>query len=272
MQLLLSRIQFTLWLLLFISCQTIAQESAAENVVESSTESVAERVGDIGAQAIRLQVAEPFIELHTGPGRGFPIFHIVERHDWVEILKRRTDWFRIRTRDGKHGWAFIDKLEQTFALPGRKARFSRIQHEDFQKRKYEFGVSVGEFEGASLLTDYSGYKFSKNLLVEVSVSQASGTFTNTVFLNGNLVSSPFPEWKVSPFFTLGAGLIKTKAKKTALVVSELDETTINMGFGVNWYLTRRFVFRADVREYIGFLGQDFNGEFIEWKLGFSFFF
>ena len=67
-------------------------------------------------------------------------------------------------------------------------------------------------------------------------------------------------------------MLESDAKNNALVVDELNETTVNAGVGVKWYLTRRFVFRADLREYVGFLGQDFNGEFVSWKVGFSFFF
>lgn len=263
MQLLLYRVWKALWLILLIACQAISTGHAAENVASDSEDDV---------QSVRLQVAEPYIELRTGPGRGFPIFHIVERHDWIDILKRRTDWFRIRTRDGKEGFAYIDQLEQTFALPGRKARFARIQLEDFQQRTYEFGVGAGDFDGAALMSLFFGFNFSKNLSAEVTFSQASGTLTNTILLDGSLVSSPFPDWEVSPFFILGVGLIDSEAKNNALVADEISETTVNAGFGVKWYLTRRFVFRADVREVVGFLGQDFNGEFVEWKAGFSFFF
>ncbi|HHH47424.1 MAG TPA: hypothetical protein ENK51_00830, partial [Gammaproteobacteria bacterium] len=39
-----------------------------------------------------LQVAEPFIELHTGPGVGYPVFHVVDRAGFIEVLKRKTDW------------------------------------------------------------------------------------------------------------------------------------------------------------------------------------
>lgn len=268
MQLLLYRVRIILWLTLLIFCQILAVANAAENISERAVE----ESEDSDEQSVRLQVAEPYIELRTGPGRGFPIFHIAERHDWIEILKRRTDWFRIRTRDGKEGFAYIDQLEETFALPGKKARFARIKIEDYQQSTYEFGVSAGDFDGAALMSLFAGYKFTKNLSAELSVSQASGTLTNTILLDANLVSSPFPDWDVSPFFTLGVGLLQSDAKNNALVVDELDETTVNAGFGVKWYLTRRFVFRADLREYIGFLGQDFNGEFVEWKVGFSFFF
>jgi len=91
-------------------------------------------------------------------------------------------------------------------------------------------------------------------------------------MDASIVSSPFPEWGVSPFFSIGAGTINSKAKSTAIVTDEINETTVNAGIGVKWYLTRRFVFRADVKEYVAFLGEDYNGEFVEWKLGFSFFY
>jgi len=265
MQLLLYRVRFALRLTLFLCCQLFAVVNAAEQASDSPGE-------ESDAETVRLEVAEPFIELHTGPGRGFPIFHIVERHDWIEILKRRTDWFRIRTREGKEGWAYITQLEQTFALPGKKARFARIQLEDFQQRTFEFGVAAGDFQNAPVMTIFGGYKFQKNLSLELSYSQVSGSSTNTTLLDASLISSPFPDWQFSPFFLMGVGLIDTEAKNNALVVDELHETTVSVGFGVKWYLTRRFVFRADVREYTGFLGQDFNGEFVETKLGFSFFF
>ena len=221
---------------------------------------------------LRLQVSEPFIELRTGPGRGFPIFHIVERHDWIDVLKRRTDWFRIRTRDNKEGWAYIDQLEQTLSLPGKQTKFAAANMTDFTTRNFEFGVSGGLFETASLMSVYVGYNLSKNLMAEATASQVIGSYTNTILLDASLVSAPFPDWKISPFFTIGAGKFNSTAKSNAINTQTIDQSTAFAGIGVRWYLTRRFVLRADVREYTAFLGEDYNGEFREWKAGFSFFY
>ena len=61
-----------------------------------------------GAQAEeqyrRVTVAEPYLEMHTGPGRGYPVFNVVERGDEVELLKRRTEWFKVRDARGREGW------------------------------------------------------------------------------------------------------------------------------------------------------------------------
>lgn len=221
---------------------------------------------------LRLQVAEPYVELHTGPGRGFPVYHVIGRHDWIEIIKRRTDWFRVRAKDNKEGWVFIDQIELTLATPGQQTKFAIIQQQDFAQRRFESGVLVGDFEGASLITLYSGYHFTKNLSVELGISQASATFTNSILVNLNLVSKPFPAWRVSPFFTLGMGHLKNKPRATFLLADETSDVTANAGIGAQAYLTRRFVFRGDVKQYISFTSDEDNGEFLEWKFGFSFFF
>src|SRR5436190_924218 len=52
----------------------------------------------------KILIADPYIELHTGPGRGFPIFYVAERGQEVEIVKRRTDWFMVRTSRDIEGW------------------------------------------------------------------------------------------------------------------------------------------------------------------------
>ncbi|WP_455207178.1 hypothetical protein [Kaarinaea lacus] len=221
---------------------------------------------------IRLQVVEPYIELHTGPGRGFPVFHVVERHDWIDIIKRRTDWFRVKTQDGKEGWAYIEQMELTLALPGKRTEFAQVKQEDFLQRKYEFGAMAGDFEGAALMTVYAGLNMSRNLSAELELSQASGTFSNSLMLSANILSNPFPHWRVSPFFSLGGGVLRNEPKGTFVKSEATDDAIASVGFGFRAYLTRRFVFRAEVKEVVAFIDEKNNGEFIEWKLGFSFFF
>jgi uncharacterized protein YraI len=43
----------------------------------------------------KVAVADPYLEMHTGPGRGYPIFHVVDRGEQVEIIMQRTE-------DGAH--------------------------------------------------------------------------------------------------------------------------------------------------------------------------
>ena len=52
------------------------------------------------AGAPRLVVSEPFVELHTGPGRGYPVFHVVRRGESALLLLAHTTWVKLRTGDG----------------------------------------------------------------------------------------------------------------------------------------------------------------------------
>ena len=85
----------------------------------------------------RVQVADPYIELHTAPGRGYPIFHVVERGQSVEILKRKTDWFKVRTPRGKEGWVDRAQIERTLTEGGAEKTFRDVLAEDFLSRRCE---------------------------------------------------------------------------------------------------------------------------------------
>ena len=41
-------------------------------------------------------VSDPYIELRTGPGRGFPIFYVAGQGDTITILKSKTDWYKVQ--------------------------------------------------------------------------------------------------------------------------------------------------------------------------------
>src|SRR4030095_6837419 len=66
------------------------------------------------AEPERLKLADPYLELHTGPGRGFPVFFVVQREDWVVVQLRYTDWYKVRTEGGKEGWVHRSQLVNTF--------------------------------------------------------------------------------------------------------------------------------------------------------------
>jgi hypothetical protein len=82
-----------------------------------------------------------------------------------------------------------------------------------------------------------------------------------------------PEWRLSPYFTLGTGLIYTDPKSTLVQVQERTDQIGYVGGGLQFYLTRRFMLRSEYRDNIIFTKRDENEEVHEWKyLGFAFFF
>ena len=219
-----------------------------------------------------VQVADPYIEMHTGPGRGFPIFHVVDRHEWVEIIKRKTDWFKVRTDRNKTGWVQRSQMERTLTEAGANKSFRDVLVSDYLKRRIEFGVSGGDFSGDPIITARLGYKFTDNILIEFSYGEVAGDFSSSDIYSLNLVSTPFPKWRVSPNFTIGYGRFENTPRATLVDAEDTDSDLANAGIGARFYLTERFFIRADYRHYIVLSNDDENDDFDEITGGVGFFF
>lgn len=220
----------------------------------------------------QVQIADPYIELHTGPGRGYPIYYVIERGERIDVLKRHTDWFKVRSADGHEGWVTREQLEQTLTLAGEPTNFHEPGIGDFSSRRWELGVMGGDFGGADVLNLYAGYALTENLSTEVSVSQALGLYSDSKMATINVLAQPFPTWRVSPFFTLGTGVIQTNPRMTLVQPEDRTDQVGLVGVGVRAWLTRRFVLRAEYKNYVVFTSRNDNEEIQEWKAGFSVFF
>ena len=217
-------------------------------------------------------VADPYLEMRTGPGRGYPIFHVVERGDLVEIIKRRTTWYEVRDANGKQGWVDREQLAQTLQPDGGKVSFERATIEDFTNAKWETGVLAGDFGGANIVSLYGSYSLNPNVSFELWGSQILGNFSNGWMGSVNVVHEAWPDWRVSPFFTLGAGYIHTEPKSTIVQSEDRTDQIGHVGAGFRVYVGRRFLLRAEYKSYAVFTSRDENEEVEEWKVGFAFFF
>ena len=217
-------------------------------------------------------VADPYLEMHTGPGRGYPIFHVVDRGETVEIIMRRTDWFLVRTDRGKEGWVDRDQMELTLEPDGSAVTFRRSTREDFTNARWEAGVLAGDFGGANIVSLYGSYSVNPHVALELWGSQILGNFSNGWTASVNVVHETWPDWRISPFFTLGAGYIHTEPKSTIIQGEDRSDQIGHAGAGFRIYATRRFLLRAEYKSYVVFTSRDDNEEVEEWKVGFAFFF
>lgn len=217
-------------------------------------------------------IEDPYIEMHTGPGRGYPIFFVAERGEQVGLLKRRTDWFKVETERGQEGWVHRDQLATTLNLDGTAFELPAYGLADHAERRWEVGALYGDFGGANVISTYGARNFTPNLSGEIWVSQALGRFSDSTIVTANIVHLMYPEWRASPYFTLGAGVIDTEPKATLVATVDRSDSLAHAGVGVRTYLTRRFVFRAEYKTHVVFTSRDDNQEVREWKAGFSFFF
>ncbi len=217
-------------------------------------------------------IADPYIELHTGPGRGYPIFHVADRGEQLTVSKRRTSWFKVLTQDGKKGWVNADQLTRTLDLDGEQTKIEMPGRGEYLERNTEVGFQLGDFDGANAISIYTAYLFSENLSAELWGTHLSGNFSSGWMTNINLVHQPYPNWPVSPYFTLGTGVVHIEPKATLVKAETRTDQEAHVGFGLRTYLSERFMLRAEYRSYVIFTKRNSNEEVNEWKAGFAFFF
>lgn len=221
---------------------------------------------------LQLFVTQPYLELHTGPGRGYPVFHVVPRDGSVDVLFRRTDWFKVRTEQGVEGWASQTDMQKTMLADGSPFKFDLGDRAGFTNHRYEMGIFAGQYGGATLVSGFMSVSFNSQLALEGALGQYLGKFSNGVTGDIGFAHVLAPEARWSPFVTLGLGLVRVQPKATLVQAADRTEQSAYVGGGIRYYLTRRFFLRAEYKAHWIFTKRNENEDADEWKLGFAFFY
>jgi hypothetical protein len=230
------------------------------------------RAADPAPTTERLQVADAFIELHTGPGRGYPVFHVAARHEFITVELRHTDWYRVRTEGGKAGWVHRSQLEATLTEAGGTKTFRDVLVGDYLHRKVELGAAWGRFKSEPMLKIWTSWRYAEGLGAELTVGQVQGTFSGTDFWHVNLTAEPWSDQRLSPYFGVGLGKLRNVPNTSLVQAVPVDAQLGNASVGLRWYLSDRFVARADWSLYSAFVADNRSIEYRAVTLGLSFFF
>jgi len=219
-----------------------------------------------------VQIADPYIELRTGPGRGYPIFFVAPRNEWVEIELRHTDWFRIRTEDDKVGWVSRQQLESTLTAAGGTKTFRDVLLDDYLTRRVQLGASWGHFKSEPMLKIWTNYRLSDTLSIEGTFGQVQGVFSGTNLWHLDLMIEPWSDKRLSPFFAVGLGKFKNFPNLSLIGATTTDAKLGAARIGARYYISERFVLSADYAFYTAFLNDQRSAEYRAWTAGLSFFF
>jgi len=222
--------------------------------------------------AERVQVTDPYVELRTGPGRGYPIFYVAERNEWIEIELRHTDWFRVRTAAGKVGWVFREQLATTLTGAGTHKTFREVVLDDYLKRRLEFGAAYGHFKSDPMLKAWVSYNLTDTLALELTGGQVQGDFSGTDLWHLDLLLEPWSDWRLAPFFGLGVGKLLNVPNASLVGATTTDAKTANAMFGMRFHVTERFVARIDYTMYTSFNSDSRTDQYRAVTAGLSFFF
>jgi hypothetical protein len=220
----------------------------------------------------QLFIAEAYLELHEGPGRGYAVTQVVPRGDAIDVLYRRTEWFRVRTQRGIEGWAHQREMLKTLLADGSVFTFDMGDRAGFTSHRWELGFMAGDYGGATLVSGFLSRSFNDQLAVELTGSQFLGNASNGYAAEIGLAHVFRPDWRLSPLLTLGTGMIWIVPKSTLVLPGDRADQTAYAGAGLRFYVKRRFFVRAEYRHHMVFTSRNENEEINEWKLGLAFFF
>ncbi len=250
----------------FLAVAVLAKKTPEEKQ-QIRDEKAAAKLAAEKEKLLQVFVSEPYLELATGPGRGYPVFHVVEREQSVDVLYRRTDWFKVRDEQGVEGWARARDMRRTKLADGTPFVFKLGDREGFTSHDWELGIGGGDYGGANLISAY-GALFAhrqhegRDLAVAVP-GQLRRTATRPRPASPTCCSPSGASRRSSA--SAPAWSIPSRAPPSFCPHDRTDQTAY-AGAGLRFYLTRRFFVRADYRWHTIFTSRDDNQELEEWKV------
>jgi opacity protein-like surface antigen len=221
--------------------------------------------------SVFLEVAEPYIEMHTGPGRGYPVFNVIEQGETIEVLKQKTNWYKVRSADNKTGWTKSAELAHTLKPSGVPVDLPEVNHGDYLKSSWRVGFNAGQVEGANTFSITAGYRPLSWIGTEIEWGKIFDNSVTSDYYGANLLLEPETDWTVAPFVTIGAGQFQFNNRQKVVVDDAGNSDYLSTGIGVNYYIGRNFVMRGEYRWYSVSTDDDRVG-LNSWRLGLNTFF
>lgn len=221
---------------------------------------------------LQLFVVQPYLELRTGAGRGYPVTQVVARDESVDVIKRKTDWYKVRTEHGIEGWASAKDMAKLQLADGAFFKVDFGDLEGFARHHYELGILAGDYGGATLIGGHFSYSLNPSLKIDLAASKFLGNATNGEKYEIGLNHVFLPNRRWSPFFELGTGIVHIEPRVTLVTPIDRTDQTGYVGAGMRFYIARRFFLRGEYRWNTVFTSRDDNEDIKEWKLGLAAFF
>lgn len=224
------------------------------------------------AAPARVTVVDPFVELHSGAGRGYPVLEIVEHGTGIEVIERRTGWYRLRTPRGTEGWAPRAQMLRTLTPGGEAFQEEITTEDDFREHRWEIGALLGDFEGSSSLGLYGAWRFTPGFTTELSAQQAIGRAADSLVIDASIVGHPFPGMKYSPYAAIGTGVVQTRPSTILVGANRREDQSLSVAAGVEGWVSRAFVLRLEYRQYRLLTSREEHEKLDTWKAGLAVFF
>lgn len=220
---------------------------------------------------LAMQVKSAFVNLHTGPGAGYPVVQVALKGEWLALKFRRGNWVRVRYKQ-QDLWLSHTDLAMLANAQGEGFVLTEDAVAVFLQRDWSLGLAYGDFNGASLTELSVGYAFNGHVHAELSAGQAHGPQADQQLLELSLYLTPWQQWIVLPYAGIGAGVMNTDPRTVLVQTPDRRDGLFSAEVGVVYPLSQRFIARLGYRHSVISTDRNENEESSAWKLGISVFF
>ncbi|MCR8922376.1 SH3 domain-containing protein [Dasania sp. GY-MA-18] len=224
------------------------------------------------SEYFQAQIAEPYLNIHQGPGKGHTVFYVAERGETISIIKSKTDWYKVETANGIQGWAHASAIALTLDSRQQPLDISLPDFASSQHRTWETGLQIGDFGGSDALSVYGSYFLTDNLSIEASYLETYGLTSNGSGSFIGISHQPFPQWRISPFVSVGGGRYQTQPKSNLAATKKRNDNVSYTAAGLRMYLAQRLLLRLQYSNYLIISNRDDDEEIEAWTLGISAFY
>lgn len=223
------------------------------------------------ADAVDAFVSGDFVNLYSGPGRGYPIVQVAIKGEALQLNSRRTDWIQVSFKQQK---LWLERKDLVVLQTADKLPFSISDDRlaQFANHSWEAGLMYGDFNGSSYYQLNVAYLFSPYVQTELAIGQANGENADYQLIELSMMLSPFAQWRLSPYLAIGGGMLRINPRTVLVQSPDSNNALASVELGARYYLTRQFIVRGAYRRSVVATDSNDNKETDTWKLGFSVFF
>jgi len=188
-------------------------------------------------------VKSEFLEVFTAAGRGYPVFFVVENGEKFQLLKRKTDWIKIKSKQGQEGWISYNDYASSVYLSKPNIRKLSVS------AKWELGISAGRFGSDNSFTASAGYYIKPSVAFQTEYKKVIGDFSHSNLLSGKFMFQIFRDKVISPFISLGLGVMENTPRQSLVNAKKEQKNLFIGGGGINYIPYKRLNMRFSVNNY-----------------------
>lgn len=174
-------------------------------------------------------VLGPLVNVHSGPGKGYPIVNTLEKGEQLQLDRQYTNWIAVKADNGAKGWVNANNLELLVDADGRPLTDRNVNE---TAGRLSIHIAAGTLDGQKGIDVGIGYGISEYLRFDGVLRHTTEDYLQGRELFGKLSLDLAKFGQYQTFVNIGYGTLSTDGT----INGRSDFDTFKSGIGVRRHL------------------------------------